>query len=71
MDCYSSGMINLKELSLVGGKAAWMVYLVSCLFVIFCVCKFRKLAHDIWPFILGLCLELYFQNCLVLSSSEY
>lgn len=28
----SSGMINLKELSLVGGKAAWMVYLdIYCL----------------------------------------
>ncbi|TYH87465.1 hypothetical protein ES332_D01G118700v1 [Gossypium tomentosum] len=24
---YSSGMINLKELSLVSGKAAWMAYL--------------------------------------------
>lgn len=23
-------MINLKELSLVSGKAAWMAYLVSC-----------------------------------------
>lgn len=28
--CCSSGMINLKELSLVSGKAAWMAYLVIC-----------------------------------------
>lgn len=26
--CCSSGMINLKELSLISGKAAWMAYLV-------------------------------------------
>ncbi|KAL1119628.1 hypothetical protein V6Z11_D01G114400 [Gossypium hirsutum] len=27
IDLLSSGMINLKELSLVSGKAAWMAYL--------------------------------------------
>ncbi|KAK9113633.1 hypothetical protein Syun_020430 [Stephania yunnanensis] len=31
-DVFSSGMINLKELSLISGKAAWMLYLdVYCL----------------------------------------
>jgi hypothetical protein len=31
----SSGMVDLKELSLVNGKAAWMAYLVMALLSIF------------------------------------
>ena len=41
MCCCSSGMINLKELSLVSGKAAWMAYLVMV---------FYYLHHHLYPY---------------------
>lgn len=36
--CCSSGMIDLKELSLISGKAAWMVYLV----IVFAILPFSS-----------------------------
>lgn len=49
MCCCSSGMVDLKELSLVSGKAAWMTYLVMALLSLHIYpYKFRK--SSFWCF---------------------
>jgi hypothetical protein len=40
---FSSGMIDLKELSLVSGKAAWMAYLVE--FYMYCIYQISVSNH--------------------------